>query len=51
MIGVIKKILFGGFYSEDHGHSRPLWKILLLLPLFVIYWPSKVFVDFCDRNF
>jgi hypothetical protein len=29
---------------------RPLWQMLLMLPLFLIYWPASKFVEWMDSK-
>jgi len=29
---------------------RPIWQIILLFPVALIYWPAKAFVDFVEEH-
>jgi hypothetical protein len=44
------------FYNEYKRRKargdrvRPIWQILLYIPIALLYLPAKAFVDFCDDN-
>lgn len=47
----LKELFLTGWWSERHGsHVRPLWQMLVLLPLYPIYVSARAFVDWMDRH-
>jgi len=40
----------GGYSKKFKAHMRPLWLMILLTPVALLYHPANAFVRFCDRN-
>lgn len=49
--------LIGNFIEEikwkkEQGVKfRPIWQIILLLPIGIIYWPAKAYTDWVEKTF
>lgn len=45
----LKGFFLTGWWSERHrSHVRPLWQMIAVLPLFLVYWPARAYVDWMD---
>ena len=48
-VKLLRLLLKGG--ETRYGHIRPVWMIVLLVPLVLIYWPANKYVEWIDATF
>jgi len=47
----LKELFITGWWSERHReHIRPVWQMVALFPLYLIYLPARSFVSWMDKQ-